>query len=119
MRAAPGIFAGGPRSEKHVELGCQCKSSLAGVRFDECVLRLGIHQRDPDAQYPGDYLPQHTTFDISLGKSFGESEKYRLSLTALNVANRRVLLDNSLTFGGFHYNDPRQIYVEFRWRFHY
>src|SRR5277367_1496858 len=73
----------------------------------------------PDAQYPGNYLPQHTTFDISLGKSFGEKDKYRISLTALNVANRRVLLDNSLTFGGFHYNDPRQIYVEFRWRFHY
>jgi outer membrane receptor protein involved in Fe transport len=71
----------------------------------------------PNAQYPGDYLPQHTTFDISLGKSFGE--KYRVSLNALNVANRRVLLDNSLTFGGFHFNDPRQIYVEFRYRFHY
>ena len=73
----------------------------------------------PDAQYPGDYLPRHTTFDISLGKSFGEKDKYRISVTALNVANRRVLLDNSLTFGGFHYNDPRQIYAEFRWRFHY
>ncbi len=73
----------------------------------------------PNAEYPGNYLPQHTTFDISLGKSFGEGEQYRLSLTAVNVANRRVLLDNSLTFGGFHYNDPRQIYVEFRWRFHY
>jgi hypothetical protein len=71
----------------------------------------------PDAQYPGNYLPPHTTFDISLGKSFGE--KYKVSLTALNVANRRVLLDNSLTFGGFHFNDPRQIYVEFRYRFHY
>jgi outer membrane receptor protein involved in Fe transport len=71
----------------------------------------------PDAQYPGNYLPQHTTFDISLGKSFGEA--YRLSLTAVNVANRRVLLDNSLTFGGFHFNDPREIYAEFRWRFHY
>jgi len=73
----------------------------------------------PDAQYPGNYLPQHTTFDISMGKSFGERGKYRLSVTALNVANRRVLLDNSLTFGGFHFNDPRQIYAEFRWRFHY
>jgi Carboxypeptidase regulatory-like domain/TonB dependent receptor/TonB-dependent Receptor Plug Domain len=70
-------------------------------------------------QYPGNYLPQHTTFDISLGKSFGEGDRYRLSVTALNVANRRVLLDNSLTFGGFHYNDPREIYGEFRWRFHY
>jgi len=73
----------------------------------------------PDAQYPGDYLPQHTTFDISLGKTFGEKEKYKISISALNVANRRILLDNSLTFGGFHFNDPRQIYVEFRYRFHY
>ncbi len=59
-----------------------------------------------------------TTFDISLGKTLSEG-KYRISVTALNVANRHVLLDNSLTFGGFHYNDPRQIYAEFRWRFHY
>jgi hypothetical protein len=71
----------------------------------------------PDAQYPGDYLPQHTTFDLSLGKSFGE--RYSVSVNALNVANRRVELDNSLTFGGFHYNDPRQIYGEFRFHFHY
>ena len=71
----------------------------------------------PDAEYPGNYLPPHTTFDLSLGKSF--LEKYSVSITALNVANRRVLLDNSLTFGGFHYNDPRQIYAEFRYRFHY
>ena len=28
----------------------------------------------PDAQYPGAYLPAHTTFDISLGKTFGERE---------------------------------------------
>jgi hypothetical protein len=72
----------------------------------------------PNAQYPGDYLPGHTTFDISLGKSFGEGDKYKIAFTAVNVANRRVLLDNSLTFGGFHFNDPRQLYMEFRWRFH-
>jgi len=71
----------------------------------------------PDQQYPGNYLSSHTTFDLSLGKTF--AEKYSVSVTALNVTNRRVLLDNSLTFGGFHYNDPREIYVEFRWRFHY
>jgi TonB dependent receptor/Carboxypeptidase regulatory-like domain/TonB-dependent Receptor Plug Domain len=71
----------------------------------------------PSAQYPGDYLPEHTTFDLALGKSF--LEKYSVAVNALNVGNRRVLLDNSLTFGGFHYNDPREIYVEFRYRFHY
>jgi carboxypeptidase family protein/TonB-dependent receptor-like protein len=71
----------------------------------------------PGAQYPGDYLPGHTTFDLALGKTF--AEKYTVSVDALNVANRRVQLDNSLTFGGFHWNDPRQIYAEFRYRFHY
>ena len=77
----------------------------------------GFHNGNPGAQYPGDYLPSHTTFDISLGKSFGE--KYRVSLNALNVGNHRVLADNSLTFGGFHFNDPREIYVEVRYKFHY
>jgi hypothetical protein len=67
--------------------------------------------------YPGDHLPQHTTFDLSVGKDFGEH--FSASLNALNVANRRVELDNSQTFGGFHWNNPREIYVEFRYRFHY
>jgi hypothetical protein len=71
----------------------------------------------PGVQYPGNYLPGHTTFDLALGKTF--AEKYTFSVTALNVANRRVQLDNSLTFGGFHWNDPRQIYGEFRYSFHY
>ena len=77
----------------------------------------GFHNGIPDAQFPGNYLPPHSAFDVSLGKSF--AEKYTISLTALNVANRHLLTDNSLTFGGFHFSDPRQIYAEFRWRFHY
>lgn len=71
----------------------------------------------PEAQYPGPYLPAHTTFDVSAGKNFGE--KYSVSVTALNAANRRMQLDNSLTFGGFHWNEPREIYAEFRYRFHF
>ncbi len=71
----------------------------------------------PGVQYPGLYLPGHTTVDLALGKSFAEN--YSISVDAINVANRRVQLDNSLTFGGFHWNDPRQIYAEFRYRFHY
>ncbi len=77
----------------------------------------GFHNGSPNEQYPGDYLPQHTTFDLSVGKNIGE--RTTVSVNALNVANRRVLLDNSLTFGGFHYNDPREIYGEVRFRFHY
>ncbi|HYA25406.1 MAG TPA: TonB-dependent receptor [Terriglobales bacterium] len=71
----------------------------------------------PQAQYPGPYLPGHTTFDLALGKDFGE--RFSASVNALNVANRRVELDNSLTFGGFHWNNPREIYLELRYRFHY
>ncbi|AXC14227.1 Oar protein [Acidisarcina polymorpha] len=71
----------------------------------------------PQAQYPGAYLPGHTTFDLAVGKTF--ADKYTISVNSLNVANRRVQLDNSLTFGGFHWNDPRQIYGEFRYRFKY
>jgi hypothetical protein len=71
----------------------------------------------PNAQYPGAYLPAHATVDLALGKTF--AEKCTVSLTALNVGDKRVQLDNNLTFGGFHWNDARQIYVEFRYRFHY
>ena len=67
--------------------------------------------------YTGAYLPGHTTVDLTLGKSFGE--RLSAAVSILNVANRRVLLDNSLTFGGFHWNNPREIYVEVRYRFHY
>jgi len=77
----------------------------------------GFSNGFPGAPYPGDYLPQHTTFDMSLGKDFGE--RFTASLSALNVANRRVEYDNSLTYGGFHWNLPRQIYVELRYRFRY
>ena len=72
---------------------------------------------DPPSPYSGNYLPGHTTADLSVGKSFGD--KFTVSATATNVANTRVLLDNSLTFGGFHYNDPREIYGEVRYRFHF
>ncbi|MFI5088602.1 MAG: TonB-dependent receptor [Terriglobales bacterium] len=71
----------------------------------------------PGSPYTGAYLPAHTTFDLSLGKDFGE--RFSASVNALNVANRRVILDNSLTFGGFHWNNPREIYVEVRYKFHY
>ncbi|MGD0914034.1 MAG: TonB-dependent receptor [Terracidiphilus sp.] len=69
------------------------------------------------AQYPGPYLPSHTTFDLAVGKTF--AEKLTVSANSVNVANRRVQLDNSLTFGGFHWNDPRQIYGEVRYGFNY
>jgi hypothetical protein len=61
-------------------------------------------------------LPQHTPFDLSLGKDFGE--RFSASLTALNVANRRVEYGNNLAFGGFRWDNPCEIYLELRYRFH-
>lgn len=66
---------------------------------------------------PGDHLEPHTTFDLSLDKEFGE--RFSVDLQALNVADRRVLLDNSFTFGGTHFLNPREIFVQLRYRFHY
>jgi outer membrane cobalamin receptor len=66
---------------------------------------------------PNNHLPGHTTFDLTLSKEFGE--RFSLSVTGLNVANRRFLLDNSFTFGGTHYINPREIFVQMRYRFHY
>jgi outer membrane receptor protein involved in Fe transport len=71
----------------------------------------------PGRPYPGAYLPSHTTFDLSLAKNFGE--RFSASVNAMNVANRRVEQDNSVTFGGFHWNNPREVYVELRYKFHY
>src|SRR5467141_477182 len=69
-----------------------------------------------DPMVPGEHLQPHTTFDLSLGKSFGE--RFSVNVQALNVANRRVLLDNSFTFGGTHYLNPRELYAQVRYRFH-
>jgi len=66
---------------------------------------------------PPSHLQGHTTFDLSLGKNFGE--RFSVSVSAINVANRGVLLDNSFTFGGTHFLNPRELVVQLRYRFHY
>jgi outer membrane receptor protein involved in Fe transport len=67
--------------------------------------------------YQGNYLPAHTTFDVSAGKTLGEN--FKLAITVINVTNHRLLTDSSLTIGGFHYNDPRQVSAELRYHFHF
>ena len=67
--------------------------------------------------YQGNYLPVHTTFDIATGHSFGEN--WNLTASILNVTNHRVLMDNSVTVGGFHFNDPRMFLVQAKYRFHF
>jgi hypothetical protein len=68
-----------------------------------------------NSPYLGRYLPVHTTFDASVGHALGEN--WKLSATVINATNHRVLLDNSITIGGFHWNDPRMFAVEARYGF--
>ncbi len=63
------------------------------------------------------HLPPHSTFDLSVGKTF--KERWTVSANAVNIANTRYLLDTSNTFGGTHYINPRQIYAEVRYKFHF
>ena len=72
---------------------------------------------EPYAQYPGTHLPSHAQLDLSFSKEF--RERFSVGVTALNVTDSHVLIDNSLTFGGFHYNNPFQIYGQLRYRFHF
>ena len=63
------------------------------------------------------HLPAHTTVDLSLGKSFGESWTARFSATNLN--NNHYMLDNSNTFGGTHFVNPRELAFQLKYRFHF
>lgn len=63
------------------------------------------------------HLPSHAEINLSAGKSFGRN--FSASLTVLNATNRHLLVDNSLTFGGLHYNDPEQIYAQIHYKFGY
>jgi outer membrane receptor protein involved in Fe transport len=64
---------------------------------------------------PG-HLPPHSTVDLSIGKAWKES--WSASVNTTNIANSRYMQDDSNTFGGTHFVNPRQIYGELRFRFH-
>ncbi|HWZ84183.1 MAG TPA: TonB-dependent receptor [Terriglobales bacterium] len=63
------------------------------------------------------HLASHATYDLSLGKSFGES--WNVRVTGLNLGNHHYLLDNSNTFGGTHFANPREVSVQVKYRFRY
>jgi len=65
---------------------------------------------------PG-HLSPHTTFDLAVARSFGE--KWRVRVTGLNLANHSYMLDNSNTFGGTHFANPREVAVQVKFRFGY
>lgn len=53
---------------------------------------------------PPSHLPSNGALDLSVGKAFGQ--QLRVSLTVLNVTDKHLLIDNSLTFDGFELSAP-------------
>ncbi len=66
---------------------------------------------------PPSHLSSYAILDLTVGRNI--SPDLQVSLTGLNVTNRHLLTDNSLTFGGVHWNDPFQVYAGLRYRFRY
>jgi TonB dependent receptor/Carboxypeptidase regulatory-like domain len=63
------------------------------------------------------HLPSYTVLDLTVGRNI--SRDLSVSVTGLNVTNAHLLTDNSLTFGGVHWNNPFQIYAQLRYKLHY
>ena len=67
--------------------------------------------------YEPSHLPSYAIIDLTVGRNF--SRNLQVSVTALNLTNKHLMTDNSLTFGGVHWNNPFQIYAQLRYQFHY
>jgi len=63
------------------------------------------------------HLPGHVGFDLGGGKRFGKN--WAVTVNVLNVTNGSYLLDNSPLLGGVHWVEPRQIWAEVRYKFHF
>jgi hypothetical protein len=63
------------------------------------------------------HLPGHVRLDLGGGKRFGKN--WSVTVNLLNVTNGSYLLDNSPLLGGSHWVEPRQIWAELRYSFHY
>jgi outer membrane cobalamin receptor len=62
------------------------------------------------------HLPSHTTLDLAAGTLWNH---WSFKLTAVNLFDKRYLLDQSNTFGGTHFNDARKASVQVDRRFGY
>jgi hypothetical protein len=65
------------------------------------------------------HCPPHTTADVQFGKSLGEGEKVKFSLSVINLTNSRYALSSHNSFAGTHENNPREIIGSVRYHFHF
>ena len=86
---------------------------VAGIRAS-ASLEYGSGFLEGDG--PG-HKPPHAVANLQASRAFGS--QWTLTVTVLNVGDTRFLLDESNTFGGTHYNSPRQILAGVRYKFRY
>jgi outer membrane receptor for ferrienterochelin and colicin len=63
------------------------------------------------------HKPAHATVNLQATRVL--AKQWTAFITLLNIGDTHFLLDESNTFGGTHFNSPRQISAGFRYRFRY
>jgi carboxypeptidase family protein/TonB-dependent receptor-like protein len=64
-----------------------------------------------------DHLSPHTTVDLAAAKNVTDDLSFRLTVT--NAANAAFLTGFANSFAGTHYQTPREIGLQVRYKFHY
>jgi len=103
----------------------RCVAEKSGECLEACEFIFPSPQIKPQPDFAAYAQPSFTAqrpvleavLDLTAGRNI--SRNLSVSITTLNVTNRHLLTDNSLTFGGVHWNNPFQIYAELRYKFHY
>jgi Carboxypeptidase regulatory-like domain/TonB dependent receptor-like, beta-barrel len=90
-------------------------TSLPGRYYASAEVYVGSGFSNGNA--PPSHLPSHAELNLSVGRDI--TRNLSVSLTGLNVFDRHLMIDNSLTFGGEHWNDPFEIYAALHYKFHY
>jgi outer membrane receptor protein involved in Fe transport len=88
-----------------------------GYLFGELHYGSGFANQAAEEAPGPSHLPGHVRFDLGGGKRFGKN--WAVTVNVLNVTNGSYLLDNSPLLGGVHWVEPRQIWAEVRYKFHF
>jgi len=105
LQSSGRLFRPRSRPEEYGQCRSRCEPSWAAYASINVYYGSGF----ANGERP-EHLPGHAEVNLARGSHLVRA--FRI-LTVLNLTNRHLLVDNSLTFGGFHYNDPRQIYARF------
>ena len=88
-----------------------------GYLFGELHYGSGFANQAAEEAPGPSHLPGHVRFDLGGGKRFGKN--WAVTVNVLNVTNGSYLLDNSPLLGGVLWVEPRQIWAEVRYKFHF